>query len=308
MAVTTSTFSKTVGNTEFEKPLFIAADDKFWAWDKLFSSGKTDRAETPFYPYPGFGVAQETGELEELHFEDPAEGEEIKLLVHKISIGTSLSEEMEDDNRHLPGLLNKWAKAFGRSHAYKKALDAALRFNRAFATTYSDYAYTNFAGTAEAIFADTHTVYSGDTYDNLFPAASMDYETLQDMQRYFLTEIVDEQGMPVTTKVAKFFYGADLDDDAKVLFKTRKGKPGSADHDITTLEDPDLIPCRLFSPTTMYGMAAPEAMEYSIFRQRKALKTKWWDDNEHNGRKTNTWQRYGFKHLDPRFMVASQGA
>jgi hypothetical protein len=307
MSVTTATFAKTVGNTDFEKPLFIESDKKFWDDEKLFDHGKTNRAETPYYPYTGFGAAQEVGELGEMHFEDPAEGEEVKLLVHKNSIGTSLSEEAEDDNRNLPGLLQKWGKAFGRSHEYKRALDVAARINNAFSTSDAEYAYTNFADTTEAIFANTHTVYNGSTYDNLFPAASMDYETLQDMARYFLTGIVDEQGLPVTTKVAKFFYAADLDTDARLFFKTRKGAPGTADHDINTLPEPDMVPCRLFSPTTMFGMCSSEAKEYMIFRNRKPLKTKWWDDNEHNGRKVNSWCRYGAKILDPRFMIASQG-
>lgn len=308
MPMLTSTWVNTVASKEFEEPLFVKADEKFWEYDKIFNMGSTDKAVTHFYGYTGFGPAQDRGENEALYFEDAAEGPEIQMLVHKISLGTTVPEEMEDDARNLPGLLNKLGKAIGRSHSYKKALDAALRFNRAFATTYSDYAYTNYAGTAEPIFYDTHTTESGETYDNLFPAASMDYETLQDMQRYFLTGIVDEKGLPVTTKVKGFFYGADLDDDAKVLFKTRKGAPGTANHDITTLGEPDMVPCRLFSPSTMYGMYSEEISEYNLFKQRKPLKTKWWEDNVKNAKMCNALQRYGFKFLDPRFMIASQGA
>lgn len=308
MAVTTTVFAKTVGNTEYEKPLRIKADEKVWAWDKVFDTGKTDRAETLFYSHTGFGPAQPRGELEPLYFEDAVEGPERKLLVKKFSIGTSLSEEMEDDNRNLPGLLNSWADAMGDSHSYVEAYDHAKRFNNAFATTDTEYVHVNYADTNEAIFADTHTVYSGATYDNLFPAASFDYETAQDMQRYFLTGIVDEKGLPASDQLAQVLYAADLDDAIKDAFKTRDGAPGTANWSTNTLGNPDLIPCRLLSPTTMYIFIGKKAKKYLLSRRRKPLTVKWWDDNERNGRKVNSWMRRGEKILDPRFMVASQGA
>lgn len=308
MAVTTATFAKTVGNTEFEKPMRIKADKEIWPYKKIFSTGTTKRAETKFYSHTGFGAAQPVGELEPLYFEDPLEGPERTLSVKKISIGTSLSEEMEDDNLHLPGLLNTWSDAMGDSHSYVKSYDHAKRFNRAFATTYSDYTHVNYADTAEAIFADTHTCANGDTYDNLFPAASFDYATAQDMERYFLTGMVDEQGLPITDELKCILFASDLIDVISNVYKTRKGEPGTADWSTNTLSNPDLVPCRLLSPTTMYVMIGKKAGKYLLSRQRKAMQVKWWDDNERNGRKVNCWQRYGEKILDPRFMVASLGA
>jgi hypothetical protein len=304
MAMNTSTFAKTVALTWYDKPFKIAADESVWDWKKLFSVSKMEFGQWQTYQYTGFGSANQLGELRPVVFENAYELAATTISAVKYAKGFILSEELQDDNRQIKGLLQSWAKSLGRSHSYAREVAVASVFNNAFDSSYTGFDSVELCG--------SHTTNSGTAIDNDLGPSSISYSTIWDMVKYFNYQIYDEAGLPVSDVPIYIQTNPANQDVLDEILKTRgpnRSKPDSADNNANVLPD-RLTPVynRLLTSTTAYFMHGKKMKDHLIFKQRKPMSVKWKDAFENFGRKCRTGQRFGYGFTDYRFLVGNPGA
>jgi len=302
MAMNTTTFAKTIGLTEYHDPMMIAFKKRTWDWPKLFTMGKMENQQWQTYQYTGFGAAELSDELSPVTFEQAYELDPITITAVKYVKGFMVSEELEDDNRQIKGLLNNWAKSVGRAQRYVQDLCASSVYENAFSSS--------FAGWDDIELCGAHTTTSGQSIDNDLGPSSLAHDSLWDMRKYFSYQIYDEQGLLMPMPDAEIYlvtHPANADTVEEILKSS--GKVGTADNDINTLKG---FVTPVYNPhltsTTAYFLQAKQQADHLRFMQRKEVSTKWKDAFENIGRKCRTHQRFGYGFTDYRFIVGNPGA
>jgi len=292
-------FAKTVGLTEYERPMLLESAKDEWPYKECFSIGKMDKGQWQTYQHTGFGAANITNELELVQFDEAHELDPITFTAIKYTKGFVVSEELEEDNTQIKGLLGLWAKSVGRAHRYAVNVATTSIFNNAFDPNYVGWDGVELCG--------THTTDSGQTIDNDFPAASFGWDTVWDMVKYFDYQIYDEAGLPLTGSPAKLILHPSLRDTAEAIFKS-PGKYDSTDLHANTLKAVcNPIYNRLLSSTTAFFMLGSDMKDFLHLRHRKPVTTKWNDAFENIGRKCRTHQRFSYGFSDYRQMVGNPG-
>ena len=298
----TVTFAKTVGLTDYEEPMLLESKKDDWEYTKVFSIGKMDKGQWQTYQHTGFGAANVTDELEPVLFEPAFELDPITFTAVKYTKGFILSEELEDDNTQISGLLGKWAGSIGRGHKYAKNITTASIFNNAFTASSAYYGWDGVE------LCGSHTTNSGQTIDNDLGPSSLDWDTLWDMAKYFEYQIYDEAGLPYTDK-PKYLLTHPSNMDTVMAIKESSGRYDKTDLHANTLKAVfEPIYCRLLTSTTAFFMLGEQAKNSLHLRQRKALTTKWNDAFENIGRKCRTHQRFSYGFSDYRCVVGNPGA
>lgn len=303
MAMNTSQWAKTVGLTDYQKPFMVRSKQYCWDWKKLFDVGKATRGKEAWYPFTGFGAAEAIGELENVPYHDPQELDSITLTAVKYGLGFTISEEMEEDNTQLPSLLGDMGRAMGASHAYIRDALAADVYNEAFSTT-------NQTVWDAAALCSTHTTkVSGDTITNSQTAASLSKSTLWDMIKYFDYGIVTQAGLPAVASGPFYLIVHPSKRDVVEAILGSQLEPGTANNDINTLRDKQIIPvyCRLLSDTSRYFLQSADQKRWMPFWIRKDVTTKWDDSFDNIGRKCRTHQRFMVGPITYEYIVGNDG-
>jgi len=129
------------------------------------------------------------------------QGDTLSLNAVKRGDAATITEDLVDGNKYRE--IGKKLTNLGGSLFRKRALDAThVGFTFAFSTSYTDAegnTVTNaVAKGSEAIYADTHTMGDGSTFDNLQGTPSpLGESTLRTMQALTI-DFLDENGLPVT--------------------------------------------------------------------------------------------------------------
>ena len=300
MAMNTITWAKTVGLTMYEKPMILEAKKDEWEYKKLFSVGKMDKGQWQTYQHAGFGAANLTDELELVQFEDASELDPVVLTAVKYTKGYVVSEELEEDNTQIPGLLGSWAKSVGRGHRYAVNVSTASIFNNAFSSSYTGWDGVEMCG--------SHTTNSGTTIDNDLGPSSFSWDTYWDMVKYFDYQIYDEAGLPMTDTPRYLVLHPSQRDVVEAINKS-PGKYDSADLHANTLKGiSEPVYCRLLDSTTAFFLVGEMMKDHLLFKQRKPVTTKWSDAFENIGKKCRTHQRFAYGFTDYRFVVGNPGA
>lgn len=300
MVMSTSTWSKTIGLTKFEKPMLIQSSKPAWDWQKLFTMGKMNAATMQFYQYTGFGSAEQLGELELVPFEDAYELDSVTLTAVKYVKGFVLSEELEEDNTQISDFLSQLSSAIGRAHAYARDLCAASILNNAQSASYTGW-------DSLALLSNSHSTNSGTTIDNLYTAASFSWSVARDLEKYFSYSIFDEAGLPISTKPKYLAFHPSIRDTVYPMYRSPM-RYDVTDNEVNTLDKVELVECRLLSTTTNYFMLSEEMKNYLQFRQRRPIRTKWQDAFQNMGRFCRVDQRFAYGFTDYRFIIGSTGA
>lgn len=302
MAMNTIQWSKTVGLTDYNEPFYVAADTKIWDWRKIYDTGKSTRATEAWYTYSGIPAPELTGELEEVSFETPVELDAITLSTVKYARGWILSEEMEDDNLRLPGLLSKMAKSLGAGHGYIQDMAATYPFNQAFSSTYQ----TVWDGTE---LCGTHTTkVSADTITNEQTAASLSKDSIWDMIKYFDYGIVTQDGLPASDTPKFLIAHPSKRDIIEKIFESPM-ESDTTDNNKNTLSNKGItvIYNRLLTDTERYFLVGSKMKDYLIYRQRKPITVKWKDAFTTIGKMCRTHQRFMCGPISFEYIVGNDG-
>lgn len=273
MATTTYSIAKAVSNTDYLPAFIDNADRQSWPWSKICTKKKTGRGSEQMFSWAGLPPSRSTEELGEVHFADIAELPATTWTVGKYTIGSAFSDESIEDNQHLPDLMSEAGTFMGQSQAYAQDQAAAYPFNNAFS------AYTVFDSVA---LCGTHSMRSGDAFDNVLTTASLTYDNLWAGVNKFETTIFSQAGHYLKDTPKYVLYHPSKEKQWQVIRQT-SNVPGTANNDKNTLQDYNLvgIPCRHLSTTTNWFILGEQFPKDYIWFTRYKPRTKWDKDFVH---------------------------
>jgi len=305
MAMNTTTWSKTVGLTDYEKPMKVEAakGSEVWNYPDIFTMGKMNKAgQMKFYHYTGLGVPNLRTELQPVVFNQGYELGDYTITAVKYALGFVISEEWEEDNTQIQGLLKKMTSSVGTGMSNVDASVTASVFDNAFDTT-------NYPGWDSKAMCDSHTANDGTAIDNDLGPTSISKDTLWDMVRYFDYQIYDEAGLEVNDMPWRLVtHPTNRETLEKILKSPLESDTG--DNNANTLKDKGLKACycRKQSSTTSFFVLGKKMKEHLLFMVKKPLTVKWKDAFEVIGRKCRNHKRIGYGFTDYRFIVGNPGA
>jgi len=286
MANTTYSFAKAVAITDYLKPFRDSAKLQSWNWKKICTMGKTTRATEQVFSWAGFPAARKTGELDSIYYADMSELDPTTFTVAKYTLATMFSNELIDDNQHLPELMGEAGKAMGDSHSCIRDVHAAAPFNRAFNSSYTMFDGVEMCG--------THTLKSGDSFVNELVTASLTWDNLWSGVNKFETSMLTQSGLYMKDTPKFLIYHPSKQKEVEAILKTTTGQPGTADNDANTLLTRSLvpIPCRHLTTSTNWFLAGEGFKADFKWFDRMKVKSKMEDDFDLDGVKLKTTQRF----------------
>jgi hypothetical protein len=184
---TLAQFANTISIQHFQPAFRISREEDCWDWKSTYTIKKSTRASEQQYSFGTFGAATESTVNETVTYMDFSEQDKTSWTHSTFLAGVMLPKQLIEDAQYVD-FMSEAGTALGRSHAYVRSLWAARPFNRAFNSTYTMFDGVELCG--------THTNSNGDTIDNDYPSASIDFQSIWDMILYFEYGMVDEAGLP----------------------------------------------------------------------------------------------------------------
>ena len=267
MANTTYAFAKAVALTSY-MPAFIDKSEKqSWDWEKIVTKKSTDGATEQIFSYAGLPVARKTGELGSIYYADMKELGSTTFTVGKYTIGTTFSDEVIADNQHLGDLMKEAGTFMGDAQSYINDASMAYPFNNAFS------AFTMYDSVA---LCGTHTLKSGDTFNNVLTTSSLTYDNLWAAISKFETTLFTQSGLYLKDTPKYIVYHPSKEKNMQAILKSSL-VPGGANNDKNTIQGYNLvpIPCRFLTTTTNWFLLGSRFPETYIRFNRQRPEVEW---------------------------------
>lgn len=302
MANNTFAFAKAISLTQYLPAFRTNSQLQSWDWNKIVTKKSTKRATEQVFSYVGLPVAAQTKELATINYANMAELDATTFTVNKFSLATMFSHELIEDNLHLPDLLKEAGASMGESHAFMRDQAVAAPLNRAFNSDYTMYDGVELCG--------SHTMHSGDTYDNDLTPASLTFDTLWQAVNHYETSLISHAGLYLRDVPKFLIYHPSKEKEVRAILRTTNGEPGTADNDANTLRDYNLvpIPCRFLSTSTNWFLAGTRFKKDFMFFTREGVKSAMENDFDRMGIKMRTYQRFSLGIKEFVYIVGNPGA
>lgn len=267
MSNTTYSLAKSVSITDYMKPFCTKSDMQSWPWSKISIAKKTNRGTEQVYSIAGLPPARATGELGETYFADLSELPATTFTVGKYTIGTTFSDEVIADNQHLGDLMKEAGTFMGDAQSYINDASMAYPFNNAFS------AFTMYDSVA---LCGTHTLKSGDTFNNVLTTSSLTYDNLWAAISKFETTLFTQSGLYLKDTPKYIVYHPSKEKNMRAILKSSQ-VPGTANNDKNTITDYNLvpIPCRFLTTTTNWFLLGSKFPETYIRFNRQRPEVEW---------------------------------
>ena len=301
MANTTYSFAKAVALTDYQPAFRQNQKEQLWPYDKICSMKSTKRATEQVFSTSGLPAANSTGELEPIYYADMHELGATTFTVGKYSIATMFSHELVKDNIHLPDVLKEAGAAAGESMAFIKAQAIAAILNRAFDSNYTLYDSVELCG--------THTLKSGDSFDNDLTPASLTFDNVWLAINHFETSLLSQSGLYLKDTPSKLIYHPSKEKEVQAILKSQL-EPGTANNDKNTIKSYNLtpVPCRYLSSTTAWFLASDKFKDDFQFWNRESPTSAMEDDFDRMGIKMRNYCRFAVGVRDFLRIVGNPGA
>ena len=301
MANTTYSFAKAVALTDYQPAFRQNQKEQLWGYDKIVSMKKTNRATEQVFSTSGLPAAAQTGELEPIYYADMHELDATTFTVNKYTISSMFSHELVKDNIHLPDVLKEAGSAAGESMAFIKAQSIAAILNRAFNSSYAVNGSVELCG--------SHTLKSGDSFDNDLTPASITFDNLWLMINHFQTSLLSQSGLYLKDDPKFLIYHPSKEKEVQAILKSQL-EPGTADNDKNTVKDYNLtpVPCRFLTTSTHWFLASAKFKEDFQFWNRESPTSAMEDDFDRMGIKMRNYCRFAVGVRDYLRIVGNPGA
>jgi len=301
MAISTYNIAKAVALTDYQPAFRQKATEQLWAYDKLCSMKSTNRATEQVFSFAGLPAASQTGELEPIYYADMSELGATTFTVNKFTIATMFSHEAIKDNIHLPDLMKEAGAMCGESHAFIKAQAIAAILNRAFDSNYPMYDSVELCG--------THTLKSGDTYDNDLTPASLTFDNVWSAINHFETSLLTQSGLYIKDTPKFLVYHPSKEKQVQAILQSNL-QPGTANNDKNTIKNYNLVPvpCRYLTSSTAWFLASEKFKDDFQFWSREKPQNAMEDDFDRMGTKFRSYQRFAVGVRDFLRIVGNPGA
>ena len=302
MSQTTFSHVKTVSNYNYLKPFKNNSKLQGWDWGKLYTKKSTKRATERVFSYSGLPVAARTGELQTANYGAMHEQDATTFTVYKYTLATLFSQELLDDNQHLPDFMKEAGSNAGDSHSFARDVAAAAFLNNAFDSDYDMYDGVELCG--------THYMQDGTTFNNELTASSLSWDNVWEGVSKFETSLVSHEGFYLNDTPKYLIYHPSKEKLVRKILRTDKGKPGTADNDKNTLRDYNLIPvqCRHLTTSTYWFLAGSRFPKNNLWFTRKKLTLAREKDFDRDGVKFKSTERWARGVRDYMYIFGNTGA
>ena len=301
MANTTYSFAKAVALTDYQPAFRQNQKEQLWAYDKICSMKSTNRATEQVFSTSGLPAASQTGELEPIYYADMHELDATTFTVNKYTIATMFSHELIKDNIHLPDVMKEAGAAAGESMAFIKAQAIAAILNRAFNSSHTMHDGVELCG--------THTLKSGDSFDNDLTAASLTFDNVWLAINHFETTLLSQSGLYLKDTPKYLIYHPSKEKEVAAILQSNL-EPGTADNDKNTIRNYNLVPvsCRFLTTSTNWFLASEKFKDDFQFWSREKPSTAMEDDFDRMGTKMRNYCRFAVGVRDFLRIVGNEGA
>ena len=301
MANTTYGWAKSIALTDYMPAFRQNSELQSWDWDKLVTKKSTTRATEQVFSFSGLPAAYRTSELEPIYYADMHELAATTFTVYKYTLASMFSHEFLKDQWHLPDMMKEAGSAAGDSHSFIKDQVVSSVLNRAFNSSYPLYDGVELCG--------THTLKSGDSYDNDLTPASITFDNVWSAVNHFETTLLSQSGLYLRDKPEYLIYHPSKEKEVQAILQSQL-QPGTADNDKNTLRGYSLKPvaCRHLSTTTNWFIAGSRFKNDYCFFSREGLSTATEDDFDRMGVKFRSYQRFAVGVRDFLYIVGNPGA
>jgi hypothetical protein len=301
MANTRYSLAKAVARIEYQPAFRQKSEEQLWPYDKICGMKSTKAASEIVFGYSGLAAANQTGELEPIFYTDMHELDSTTFTVNKYTLATMFSHEAMKDNLHLPELLGEAGTMMGESMAYIKAQAIAAPLNRAFNSNYAMYDGVELCG--------THTLKSGDSFDNDLTPASLTFDNLWLAINHFETSLLQQSGLYLKDTPKYLVYHPSKEKEVQAILQSQL-EPGTANNDKNTIKNYNLVPvsCRFLSTSTNWFLASEKFKSDLLFWDREKPNTQNEEDFDRMGLKVRNFCRFAVGVRDFLRIVGNPGA
>lgn len=244
MAMTLAQFANTVSIQYFQPAFRIAREEDCWDWKSVCTIKKSTRSGEQQFSFGTIGGATESVVNETVHYMDFSEQAKTSWTHSTFLAGVMLPKQLIEDSQYID-FMSEAGTALGRSHAYTRSLKMANIFNYAFTASAAYYVFDSVE------LCGVHTNQNGDTIDNDYSSASIDWQSIWDHVLYFEYGQVDEAGLPYWDDPDKIiFHPSKLPDVRKALEAVWEPDTGSRNPNTLSKYNLNPVPCRLLTATS----------------------------------------------------------
>lgn len=174
----------------------------------------------------GFGTVPEKPEGEDITFDDPIQGYDVRYTHTTYGLGFRVTREMWEDD--LYGKMNKMPSSLGTSMRISMEQDGALVFDRGFDNTYT-------GGDGLELFSTAHPLTGGGTEQNELTTAADLSETSLEQALIDIAATTDDRGLLLNLRPMKLIVSpSDQFNAARILMSTLQS--GSQNNDINAVK------------------------------------------------------------------------
>lgn len=207
----------------FRQIYYDAFNELPMVMDSLFhvnTSGKQDEKDSAV---SGFGLMDQTGEGEQISYEDPVQMYDVRYIHLKYTKGFKVSEELYEDDQY--NVINKKPAALARSARRTAENAAANVFNNAFSTSYV-------GGDAKPLASVSHPRSDGGTSQSNASAQGITLtEVNLETARVAFRGQLDDKGMRIQAQPNVLVVPINLEKTANIIINSTL-RSGTADHDL----------------------------------------------------------------------------
>jgi len=186
---------------------------------RVESSSKQDEKDSGV---TGFGLFQQTGEGEQIDYDDPVQMYDVTYTHQKYTKGFKVSEELVEDDQY--NVIKGKPAQLGRAARRTAENSAANVFNRAFNTSYN-------GGDAVPLCSTAHPRSDGGaTQSNASATGITLTEANLETARIAARQQLDDRGMRIQVMPDTILVPVDLEKDAMIITGSSL-RPGTADND-----------------------------------------------------------------------------
>ncbi len=187
---------------------------------KMETSTKQDEKDSGV---TGFGLFQQTGEGEQIDYDDPLQMYDVTYTHQKYTKGFKVSEELVEDDQY--NVIKGKPAQLGRAARRTAENSAANVFNRALNTSY-------LGGDATPLVSTIHPRSdAGTSQSNASSTGITLTEINLETGRIAMREQLDDRGMRIQVMPDTLLVPIDLEKDAQIITGSNM-RPGTADNDI----------------------------------------------------------------------------
>lgn len=312
MANTTFDYVKAISLVDYMPAFRTKSDIQTWNWQSITSVKETNRASEQVFSYVGLPASEATGELEPVSYRSTSELEPTLFLVNKYTLGTMFSFELLADNNHIRDFLSEAGEMMGESHSFVVDAVVAETFNRAFDPLFPVYDGVELCG--------THTLFSGDIYDNALPPASLTFDSIWDAIIHYETTLLSQSGIFIHDRPEWLMYHPSKQKQVEAIFES-PGQPVDPDiigvgpvvnvdnENANTLKKYSLrlIPNRHLTNTEAWFVGGSKFKNDHCFFWRDRPQVDMEDDFDRMGVKVRSFQRFANGVREFKFIVGNPG-